>query len=212
MSAAALTEDQFFRDIEKHEMTVIRDDGVNRHIRFKRPGSYSMHFDLITWPGYLCYTGDMGAYVFQRLDDMFEFFRTDREYKKRNGARLAVNLSYWGEKLQATDRDGYRKYSAEKFKVNVMDWIEQHGLVGKLGHGLRDELESEVLDRADDGASLAYDAAAGFIWNGKRVFEDFFEVDCSEYTHRFLWCCFALAWGIEKYDVAKLPAAEAVPA
>lgn len=51
---------------------------------------------------YLCYTGDMGTYVFQRLTDMFEFFRTDREYKKRNGGKLAVNLSYWGEKLQAT--------------------------------------------------------------------------------------------------------------
>jgi hypothetical protein len=44
------------------------------------------------------------------------------------------------------------------------------------------------------------------------VFEDFREVDCEEYTHRFLWCCYALAWGIEKYDAAKQPVDEAVPA
>lgn len=207
------TEAQFLLDVAEHQMTILRDDGGNgRHVRFSRPGTVCMHFDLITWPGYLCYTGDMGTYVFQRLTDMFEFFRTDREYKKRNGAKLAVNLSYWGEKLQATDRDGYRKYSAEKFKANVMDWVEQRGLTGKLGHGLRNELQSEVLDHADDGADTAYRAAMDFVWNGKRVFPDFYEVDSEDYSHRFLWCCYALAWGIEKYDAAKQPAAEAVPA
>lgn len=209
---SACTEERFLRDVAHHEMTVIRDDGVNRHIRFKKPDSSEIFFDLITWPGHLCYTGDMGTYVFQRLTDMFEFFRTDREYKKRNGAKLAVNLPYWGEKLQATDRDGYRKFSADKFRANVMDWIEQRGLVGKLGHGLRDELESEVLDHADDGGEAAYSAAMRFMWNGKKVFPEFYEVDSDDYVHRFVWCCYALAWGIEKYDAAKQPAAEAVPA
>jgi hypothetical protein len=210
--SAACTEEQFLRDVAEHEMIVIRDDGIGRHIRFKRPGTSCMHFDLITWPGYLCYTGDMGTYVSQRLEDMFEFFRTDREYKKRNGAQLAVNLRYWGEKLQATDHDGYRKYSADKFRANVMDWIEQCGLVGKLGHGLREELESEVLDHADDGSDAAYSAAMRFVWAGKRVFAEFYELDSEDYTHRFVWCCYALAWGIEKYDASKQPAAEAVPA
>jgi hypothetical protein len=208
MSAAILTEDQFMREVAEHKIIVIRDDGVHRHIRFKQPDSICMHFDLITWPGYLCYTGDMGTYVFQRLTDMFEFFRTDREYKKRGGKKLAINLSYWGEKLQATDRgDGYRKYSADKFKANIMDWIEQRGLVGKLGHGLRDELESEVLDHADDSADVAYRAAMDFKWAGKYVFPDFYEVDSEEYTHRFVWCCYALAWGIEQYDASKVEVA-----
>ena len=206
MSATSL-EEQFLRDVAEHAMTVIREDGVSRHIRFAKPGRSCMHFDLITWPGHLCYTGDMGTYVFQRLTDMFEFFRTDREYKKRNGAKLAVNFSYWGEKLQATDRDGYRKYSAEKFRANVMDWIEQQGLTGKLGHGLRDELQSEVLDQANGGPDAAYRAARDFVWNGKQVFPDFYEVDSEDYSHRFVWCCYALAWGIEKYDASKLQAA-----
>jgi len=90
--SAAYSEESFLRDVAEHAMLLIRDDGVSRHVRFAQPGTGCMHFDLITWPGYLCYTGDMGTYVFQRLTDMFEFFRTDREYKKRNGAKLAVNL------------------------------------------------------------------------------------------------------------------------
>ena len=79
--SATSPDEQFLRDVAEHTMTVIREDGVSRHIRFAKPGTSCMHFDLITWPGYLCYTGDMGTYVFQRLTDMFEFFRTDREYK-----------------------------------------------------------------------------------------------------------------------------------
>lgn len=71
-------EQRFLNDVANHEMIIIRDDGVNRHVRFKRPNSSCMYFDLITWPGHLCYTGDMGSYVFRRLEDMFEFFRTDR--------------------------------------------------------------------------------------------------------------------------------------
>ncbi|WP_295756091.1 hypothetical protein [Undibacterium sp.] len=200
-----LIEAQFLSDVADHKMIVIRDDDVHRHIRFHRPGTMCMHFDLITWPGYLCYTGDMGTYVFQRLLDMFEFFRTGREGKKRNGAKLAINLSYWGEKLQSVDSgDGYRKYSEEKFKANVMRWIEDRGLNGKLGHGLRDELESDVLSCAEYGRDEAYRAAANFKYNDKEIFTDFWEVDSDEYSHRFLWCCYALAWGVEQYDIAKL--------
>lgn len=31
------TEQSFLKDVANHQMTVIRDDGVNRHTRFKRP-------------------------------------------------------------------------------------------------------------------------------------------------------------------------------
>lgn len=201
-----ITEAEFLKDVETHIMEVIRDDGVQRHIRFRAPGTMCMHFDLITWPGYLCYTGDMGTYVFRRLHDMFEFFRTDRDYAKRRGVRLAVNLSYWGEKLEAQDRDGFRKFCPDKFRANIMRWIEDHGWTGKLGHGLRDELESDVLEMADYGAERAYEAAGDFKYDGKYVFPDFWEVDSDEYVHRFVWCCFALAWGIEQYDAQAVAA------
>ena len=93
------SQEEFQKDVSQHGVTIIRDDGVNRHIRFKRPGTMCMHFDLITWPGYLCYCGDMGTYVFSRLEDMFEFFRTDRD----------INPGYWAEKLQAVDNHGHGK-------------------------------------------------------------------------------------------------------
>lgn len=94
--------ERFSKDTATHEMTVLRDDGVYRHLRFKGPGSSAYCFDLVTWTGHLAITGDMGANMFCRLDDMFEFFRTDRLHGGHT-----INPGYWSEKLQcAGERDG----------------------------------------------------------------------------------------------------------
>lgn len=200
-------ETRFIGDVDHHEMKVIRDDGVNRHIRFARPGSSCMHFDLITWPGYLCYAGDMGTYVFSRLDDMFEFFRTDRNYKLRDGKMLAINPQYWGEKLQAVDRgDGFMKYSSEVFHKIVNDivdhYIKDSELSEEDSEELRAAVKEDVLDN-DQCEQEAYEAARDFKHDGLE-FRDFWEHDLKDYSFRFMWCCYALAWGIKKYDDAKV--------
>jgi len=64
-------QDRFLNDIANHSMSIVRDDGVYRHLVFSNNGSSVFRFELITWPGYLAYTGDMGAFVFSRLNDMF---------------------------------------------------------------------------------------------------------------------------------------------
>jgi hypothetical protein len=91
--------EEFIKDVSQHKMQILRDDGLYRHIRFKRENTSCYYFDLITWPGALCYTGDMGTFVFSRIPDMFEFFRTDGE----KGADLRINPGYWSEKLLAVD-------------------------------------------------------------------------------------------------------------
>jgi hypothetical protein len=212
------TEAQFLKDVGDHVMTVIRDDGKHRHIRFKDPSTMCMHFDLITWPGYLCYTGDMGTYVFSRLDDMFEFFRTDREYAKRRGVQLAINPSYWGEKLQATDRnDGYRRFSEDKFDAAIsrhfVDWIRDHrdDTSKEDRRALWEAIESEVLGADGDSGGYRKQCAANDFYHevnravGNFHFSDFWETDVEEYSGRFMWCCYALAWGIQQYDDAKQP-------
>ena len=199
------TED-FKRDIANHQMHVIRDDGVNRHIRFKRPGTGCMHFDLITWPGYLCYTGDMGTYVFARLEDMFVFFRrriVDTPYR--------MDKHYWAEKVQAQDRDGITEYSPECFKANIKDHLQSYcdGMSDDERAELTAEVKSDVLDwNADESEHEAVKAAMNFTFNGKHVFEDFWHYDNKAYTHRFEWCCHALEWAIDTYDMAKAAQAE----
>ncbi len=196
------TED-FKRCVASHEMIVIRDDGVNRHIRFQRPGTMCMHFDILTWPGYLCYTGDMGTYVFRRLHDMFQFFRRDEgrpEYR--------IDFRYWAEKMEAADRrDGFEEFSADTFRSEVKDYFEQatdddEDWTESRKSALWDEIERDVLDRSEEyGEHGAFLALRDFRYDGFEFVD--WERSCKEYTHRFLWCCHALEWGIGVYDASK---------
>lgn len=115
--------ERFASDIGAHALTIIRDDGEYRHLRCQTPDSWIYGFDVVTWPGYLAYTGDMGDFMFTRVRDMFTFFRGDRP-----------NPDYWNEKLvgpgpahQAAmefDCDAYRRYVVT-YKLDVDDaWGE----------------------------------------------------------------------------------------
>ncbi len=217
-----MNEARFLKEIESHVMEVIRDDGLYRHIRFREPGTMMQHFDLITWPGYLCYCGDMGTYVFSRLADMFEFFRTDRKYARENGRTLGINRSYWSEKLQAVD--GQRRggsameFSEDKFRRVINEfrvhWVREAARDQTLDKEQRRELweavDQEVLGELDNSGDLAQHAAYRFSWSpcsSRRddswSFQEFWEHSFEDYTHHFTWCCYALAWGIQVYDESK---------
>ncbi|WP_394065283.1 hypothetical protein [Alcaligenes sp. WGS1538] len=227
-----VTEEQFLKDVESHVREIIMEDGLYRHIRFRRPGTMCMHFDLITWPGYLCYTVDMGTYVFWRLENMFEFFRTDREYAQRHGKQLVINKGYWAQKLQAVDGNSHRasvtEFDQDRFKEVINEyrknWIKAAKEDGSLNAVERRELWEEVEDRVlrcvDDGGERAQIAAYDFSWNPglpgsgrpRWQFDDLFEHSFAKFTGRFMWCCYALAWGIQKYDEHKEAANAPEPA
>lgn len=208
------TEQSFLKDVKDHIVEVIREDGVHRHIRFRKPGTMCMHFDLITWPDYLCYTGDMGTYVFRRLDDMFQFFRTDQDldWLKSKGLTLGVNRGYWAEKLEASDKcDGVKKFDDSKFERIIKDyllrWVRDNA--DQTTKAERRDLWDEVMDDVvgadgDSGghrkSTAAYDFSHRVNSHVKFEFRDCWEYDFTDYTHRFLWCCYALAWGIKQYD------------
>lgn len=227
---------EFLGDVSGHVLEVLRDDGVYRHIRLREPGTMMQHFDIVTWPGYLCYVGDMGTYVFTRLTDMLEFFR----HPRRDDGSLYVNHSYWSEKLVAVD--GQRKggaakeFSEDKFRKVINDyrlgWIRSNSetrrnmmrgqkelLTKEQRRELWEAVEDEVFGAmSDNGEHGAYQAAYDFLWKPSGYtgrfgwsFTDLFEHDFTEYTHRFQWCCFALSWGIEQYD-AHMAALQKVPA
>jgi hypothetical protein len=206
------TEERFLKDVSEHQMTVLRDDGVERHIRFRKPGTRCMGFDLITWPGHLCYTGDMGTYVFQRLEDMFQFFRTDREYNRSRGRNLAINPGYWGEKLEAVARNGgYREWSHDLFEQAVREDLKNFLEGSELDEDCRTELqeavESDVLHCSDEYEAV--EAVRNFSHDhAGRLFDDFWEHRLEDYTFHFVWCCYALAWGVERYDEAKASGAD----
>lgn len=205
------TEESFLRDVAKHEMTVIHDAGEIRHLRFGRPGDSNMHFNLTTVPGYLMFTGDMGAWSFTRLRDMFEFFRGEED------GPLRINRSYWSQKLIAASCNGSFDGGAKEFSGPLFRsalWLDALRLVRRakedgatpeeradLLDGLRDVRRSEY-----DGEHAAVQAAMEFehrIGNRKYCLDEFYENNLRTYTYHFTWACYAIAWAIRVYDASK---------
>lgn len=183
---------RFESDTAEHELSVVRDEGFYRHLSYGKPRSQTMRVDVVTWPGYLAYVGDMGSFVFSRAEDMFTFFRGER-----------INPAYWAEKVQAADRDQVREWSPELFADRAREDLS--GLIaddeeGRYA-GIATDFEEEVLCGIDDmSKEMAYRAIMEFEHGGCRPFQDWWEVDTDVFTYRFLWCCLALVRIIALYD------------
>lgn len=204
----ACTEEQFLNNVKDHSMKIIRDDGVHRHINFSRNNGSAYHFDLITWPGKLCISGDCGTYVFCRIEDMFEFFRTDKNDFNYNHNGLSINPGYWGEKLKSIGTNaGYKEFDQDEFEARVKEHFETF-MAPEIDNEeakseLWDQIEDQVLSKSCDGEHAAYSAVHDFYYE-KIMFVDFFDGGSTKrYTFNYIWCLYAIVWGIKKYDEAK---------
>lgn len=189
---------QVLSEVTEHEMTVLHNDGLYRHIRFAKPGTLLWHFDVITWPGYLTVVGDIAnGYTFTRVPDMFTFFNIGQP----DGH---INPSYWAEKL-VTGRRDVRTYSQEKFTAVVNAEVEQHAksLTPEQAQDLRDEVANNVLYYAD-WEREALDAWHDYSFNGQRLGE-VSEPFWLDYDHHFLIACHAMLWGIKKFHTQHPP-------
>jgi len=198
------TKEDFLKCVENHGIEIIKDDGVYRHIRFKKHDSYYKGFDLVTWPGHLCFTGEMGTYVFRCTDDMFEFFRSKQD-------EISINPSYWAEKCSSEDRDGVRRYSTDVFVDTIIQWRNNIIYEQRNRSDLKQfccdfisEVRLELL-AYDESDESAHNSASSFKFTDVKgeVFEmnDSWEYDFTDFTYQFLWCCYAVAWGILRYDL-----------
>ncbi|MBN2643021.1 MAG: hypothetical protein JXR78_15320 [Victivallales bacterium] len=193
------TADKFLKDVEKHklETKIVLDNGLCRFLKFRKPETNNLYFNITTWPGYLCISGDMGTYVFARLPDMFDFFRS---------AELKINPCYWHEKLQAEDRHmKSTEYDPERFEREIKEiffaWVREGNKDKKTRRKIWEEIQYLVLSHRDTEFE-AYHAVNEFECLG------FTFLDSSwgwrDYTYQFIWCLYAIVWGIQQYD--KTPA------
>lgn len=185
-------EAEFLRTIGDHKMVVLFDNGLMRHLRFS-DGSFNRWFEIITWAGKLAISGDMGAFVFSRVEDMFTFFRGEQE------GSLKINPGYWAEKCIAQDRHGLRRFDPDYFKARIHEWLQD----SDISVDCWEEIQAEVLSQADEGEEVAMRSAIEFRSEDGFVFQDFWEADCKVHTYHYLWCLYAIVWGIRQYDAIK---------
>jgi len=201
------TEKRFLNDIKDHNITIIRDDGVNRHLRFSRNGSSFYRFDLITWDGHLTITGDCGTYIFSRIHDMFDFFVSSKN-KEEN--KLKINPYYWSEKLRSIDysacsHSSIMQLSDKKLMASMCRYYRAYiecnqSLLIEDRIDLRNKIREEILDLGSvDGV---HEMVSCFEFNGDHdVFPDFFEEDIEDYKTSFIWNLYAIVWGIKQYGI-----------
>lgn len=208
MKEYACTQERFLNDVKNHQIEIINNDETMRLIRFKRENSRNYWFDLITWPGQLCISGDCGTYVFSRIPDMFKFFRMDvRDLNNSKDNELNINPGYWGENLQSIGTNaGYKEFDEEVFRERVKDYFDNYMVDDDVKEELWNAIEDEVLSFMDDGGeyeaylrihNFSYEASNGEDYR----FIDFFDYGSTErYTFHYIWCLYAIVWGIKKYD------------
>lgn len=209
---------RFLIDTALHRLEIIRDDGLYRHLRMQQPGNSCYHYDVITWPGYLTVTGDMGTWTFSRTYDMFRFF---------GGWTGEINTGYWSEKLEAgAGRSAYsflaQEYDHDEFCSSLREWLSSYFEEDD------EEIERDVDwdDESDDPDSdktrireivrdlcredlgndmLAYRAVYDADWpECVDVWELCADITYKSYSSHFRWILFAITWAISKYHNAKI--------
>lgn len=205
-AAAAVTADpmaeRFTRNTADHQMTVLHDDGLYRHLRFAQPEhSWLYWFEIVTWPGSLTVKGDCGTFTFSREADMFGFFRA------HHGSYSAINPSYWGEKTPGGVRS-VREYSEDQAKKLITDHLAE---VAESGTEVPASARERIADYDDEGRLGYEDGARDLLAELEKagVVSDVWEWDLTDWQWEFLWCCHAIAWGIAQYDPHRQAAPEA---
>ncbi|EMD6905862.1 MAG: hypothetical protein E7C46_23070 [Klebsiella grimontii] len=210
---------RFLIDTAFHRLEIIRDDGLYRHLRMQQPGTSCYYYDVITWPGYLTVTGDMGTWTFSRIADMFDFF----------GAwKGGINTHYWAEKLEAGAGCSAREMLAKEYdhdafckslKESLSDYLDDD----ESAEPEEDEDWDDDDDTPDSDKAVVREIVrdlcrAGFN-NEWEAYQAIYDADWPKgwsawdvcdgltfktYTSHFRWILFAITWAISKYHNAKI--------
>lgn len=195
MDGTGLTKEIFLKEVENHSLQIIKDDGLYRHIICSNNGSFNQRFEIVTWPGYLAYTGDMGDFIFSRTEDMFCFFRSPKH---------EINTGYWSEKVKAESvfGRGIREFSVDQFRECVLEDVRDHLDIDSDAK-IPDEIMEEIypLLNAEDEYECVTEMRD--FDSTKINFTDFWEHTCTRKTWHFVWCCHAIVWAINQYDEFK---------
>jgi hypothetical protein len=188
---------------QPHTMTVRLDQPPYRDIFFKREDSSLYWFELVTWPGHLTITGDMGTLTFRRVTDMIDFF---------GDSTSRINPGYWAEKIQSLhDPLDCRVYDPDKFVQRVCEdfaaYADEHGWVLTRTQELWAALQEFVLnDAEDERAAVAAASRFSFpedTWHPQHklefAFYDVWDWDLRVWDQRYLWLCWAVLWGVNRY-------------
>lgn len=143
----------FLTYTQGHQLSVLKDDGLYRHLQMHNPEFGSMwSWQVVTWPWHLTTVGDIAdGYTFSRDDDMLGFFDVHgrgRDYYS-DGAPL-IDFRYWAEKLNGDRSHEMKSYSSEAFLRLIgghLDEDDELGLKAQVEYDKTVEVARRVWAR-----------------------------------------------------------------
>lgn len=181
---------KFARDTATHKVTIRHDHGLYRSVDcWRSDGGTCHHFCVTTWPGHIAITGDMGDYVFSRIPDMFAYVR------KKSHETLLDQLE---AKCDAVcKQSGLRKYAHEK----LIEYVKKEREEDEDKDA--EEWDELLVTLSDSNEFWNKTALLDFDINDRNPFDLHDWPDFTELSYHFEWCCYAIAWAVEKYDALK---------
>lgn len=188
---------RFARDTARHQMTVLHDDGLYRHLRFSNPAPHGhTPFDLVTWPFNLVVkAGWVFHFDIDATEDMFALFR-------RTALAGEINPGYWSEKVRA-GRDDVEDFSPELFEQQVKQHVVEAIRNGDAPRGIGAEVTRDIFEWGDISHEAgARQALEDFRYEGWS-FGETWEWNFRGFTPGFLHCCYAIRHGIDLWDASR---------
>lgn len=202
LSADQIT-DQFPRDVTGHQMHVLHDQGVYRHLRFHDPRHGMNWFELITLPSTLVIQGDGDtlAFRFPEDTDPFEFFLDTALPGPR------PNVTFWRPQLTSAAQHehqlvwachailwGIARYDQRQ---DALDEHHELPLYVDCGHEHTDT-DPAALDLGD-GALVCEDGYTESICTACCVRDGRQTDECREHHAGQCWPCHAIPDGVTQY-------------
>lgn len=195
------------RSTAGHELSIVRDDGLYRHMRWAHPESHMYEVELVTWPGGMAVRGDIhDGYVFHlnvpgEQPDILAHFRGEPD------------PATWASML-TVPRECVTWYSAEILRRHIEGAVEDAIELDEEPEELREAVEEGLLTALtgnEDEQNTRWDAAEHeeadrtlldqFEYEGF-CFEDTYEWDLQDWSPWYMWACHAIRAIIRAYDEA----------
>lgn len=174
----------FATETAEHVLTVVRDDGVYRHIACGKPGTMIYAWEIITWPGHLAITGDLGSYIFQRVDDMLRNFFSGN-----------INPEYWLEKCTSHARP-IRVVSVDSVRDQAECEMAELGEIGELTEQVKEAWSAAISIAVDADGTTNFDDLCDALQETGIDTADF----CGEgFSAGALRALCAIKWARERY-------------
>lgn len=181
-------------DKTDYQLTEIKADGLYRHYKFHDKNMpENCWFNITTWPYHLVISGDIGTYVFNRIEDMVHFFDGD-----------GINPSYWAEKCTAQNTyfgggvEEFDPEAASEAMSELYDEAVEHVKEEFVGEDQEERLEILAEIRNDDYPPMKHFEHDHEFYESWYHYAEYMYYVADEpphvtrYTWRYLYCLFAI--------------------